>query len=290
MLNTIKYYLLAIKKYTFYNCIYDYFCSFLNYSFEKVLYIKLNVAKFYNKYLVNKDFMLTKVKLIYNKKDSDEINNNNNTNSNNLVKIDVSEYFKKNKISNLHNQIITNIINTYQIKDIYYNNDIRLLIEYKFNNNNYKLFFSYMEINKNKSNYGNLNRNELTIPFYSKEYMELYNNEKNDTNLIEKINYFKMNCKDIECLKINDNVYDNKYIEEYLGPLYDFGFIYKMPIKIKWILDELLIEQFQNFEFKYMASYFDEEDEIDLVDNYIKSNDENDLLISNITNKLFRNY
>ena len=39
-----------------------------------------------------------------------------------------------------------------------------------------------------------------------------------------------------------------------------------------------------------MASYFDEEDEIDLVDNYIKSNDENDLLISNITNKLFRNY
>ena len=39
-----------------------------------------------------------------------------------------------------------------------------------------------------------------------------------------------------------------------------------------------------------MASYFDEEDEIDLVDNYIKSNDETDLLISNITNKLFRNY
>jgi len=51
-----------------------------------------------------------------------------------------------------------------------------------------------------------------------------------------------------------------------------------------------LIEKLENFEFKYMASYFDEEDEIDLVDNYIKSNDENDLLISNITNKLFRNY
>ena len=72
--------------------------------------------------------------------------------------------------------------------------------------------------------------------------------------------------------------------------IYDFGFIYKTPIKIKWILDELLIEKLENFEFKYMASYFDEEDEIDLVDNYIKSNDENDLLISNITNKLFRNY
>ena len=52
-----------------------------------------------------------------------------------------------------------------------------------------------MEINKNKSNYNNLNRNELIIPFYSKEYMELYNQDK---NLLEKINYFKMNCKDIE--------------------------------------------------------------------------------------------
>ena len=283
MLNTIKYYLIAIKNYTFFNCINEYFCTFLNYSFEKILYIKLNVVKYYNKYLVNKNFELTKVKLIYNKNDSGENNNNNN----NLVKIDVSNYFKQNKISILHNQVITNIINTYQIKDVIYNNDIRLLLEYKFNNNNYKLFFGYMEINKTKSNYNNLNRNELIIPFYSKEYMELYNQDK---NLLEKINYFKMNCKDIECLKINDHGYDNKYIEEYLGPLYDFGFIYKTPIKIKWILDELLIEQFQNFEFKYMASYFDEEDEIDLVDNYIKSNDENDLLISNITNKLFRNY
>lgn len=286
MLNTIKYYLIAIKNYTFFNCINEYFCTFLNYSFEKILYIKLNVVKYYNKYLVNKDFVLTKVKLIYNKLDSNE-NNNNNTNFNNLIKLDVSDYFKKNKISILHNQVITNIINSYHIKDVIYNNDIRLLLEYKFNNNNYKLFFGFMEINKTKSNYNNLNHNELIIPFYSKDYMELYNQDK---NLLEKINYFKMNCKDIECLKINNQIYDNKYIEEYLGPLYDFGFIYKTPIKIKWIIDELLIEKLENFEFKYMASYFDEEDEIDLVDNYIKSNDENDLLISNITNKLFRNY
>jgi hypothetical protein len=39
-----------------------------------------------------------------------------------------------------------------------------------------------------------------------------------------------------------------------------------------------------------MCSYFDEEDEMDLVDHYIKTNDENDLLISNITNKSFSNY
>ena len=138
MLNTIKYYLIEIKKYTFYNCIYDFFCTFLNFSFEKILYIKLNVVKYYNKYLVNKDFKLTKVKLIYNKKDSDENDNNNtNNNNNNLVKIDVSNYFKKNKINILHNQMITNIINSYQIKDVIYNNDIRLLLEYKFNNNNH---------------------------------------------------------------------------------------------------------------------------------------------------------
>ena len=74
MLNTIKYYLIAIKNYTFFNCINEYFCTFLNYSFEKILYIKLNVVKYYNKYLVNKDFVLTKVKLIYNKLDSNENN------------------------------------------------------------------------------------------------------------------------------------------------------------------------------------------------------------------------
>ena len=78
MLNTIKYYLIAIKNYTLFNCINEYFYTFLNYSFEKILYVKLNVVKYYNKYLVNKNFELTKVKLIYNKKDSDEINNYNN--------------------------------------------------------------------------------------------------------------------------------------------------------------------------------------------------------------------
>jgi hypothetical protein len=276
MLNKINYYLTEIKNSTFYNNVYTFFCTFLNYSFEKILYVKLNINKYYEYYLVNKDFILINVKLIYN-----------NNNNNNLIKIDVSQYFIKNKIKILYNQLITNIINNYQIKDIKYNNDVRLLIEYKFNNNNYKVFFSYLEINQNKENYNQLNRNELILPFYSKEYIELFNKDKKIT---EKINYFKMNCKDIEYLKINNKIFDNKYIEEYLGPLYDFGFIYKIPIKIKWILDDLLIESFENFEFKYMCSYFDEEDEMDLVDHYIKTNDENDLLISNITNKLFRNY
>jgi len=275
MLNTIKYYLLKIKNSTLYNNMYEYLYSILNYSFEQILYAKLNINKYYDEYLVNKDFVLTGVKFIY------------NNNDNNLIKIDVIDYFSKNKVKILYYQLITNIINKYEIKDIKYNNDIRLLIEYKFNNNNYKLFFSYMEINKNKENYNQPNRNELIIPFYSKEYIELFNKDK---DIIEKINYFKMNCKDIEYLKINNKTYDNTYIEEYLGPLYDFGFIYKTPIKIKWILDELFIESFENFEFKYMCSYFDEEDEIDLVDHYIKTNDENDMLVSNITTKLFRNY
>jgi len=275
MLNIIKYYLSKIKNSTLYNNMYGYLYSILNYSFEKILYLKLNVNKYYDEYLVDKDFILTNVKLIY------------NNNDNNLIKIDISDYFNTNKIKFLYNQLITNIISNYEIKDIKYNNDIRLLIEYKFNNNNYKLFFGYMEINKNKENYNQLNNHELILPFYSKEYIKLFSKVK---KMIEKINYFKMNCKDIEYLKINNNKYDNKFIEEYLGPLYDFGFIYKTPIKIKWILDELCIEPFENFEFKYMCSYFDEEDEMDLVDHYIKTNDENDLLISNITNKLFSNY
>ena len=75
-----------------------------------------------------------------------------------------------------------------------------------------------------------------------------------------------------------------------MGPLYDFGLIYKCHIKLRWILDDLLITNFEKFELKYLNLYLDEEDEMDLIEHYIKMNDKNDLLNSNITKKLLHNY
>ena len=68
---------------------YEYLYSILNYSFEQILYAKLNINKYYDEYLVNKDFVLTGVKFIY------------NNNDNNLIKIDVIDYFSKKISTNL---------------------------------------------------------------------------------------------------------------------------------------------------------------------------------------------
>lgn len=274
IMNMFQYYLKIIKKIPFLNKIYIFFSIFLNFSFEKILEVKIQVNKFYEKYLINNNFILLQTKLIY------------NNHNGHLIKLNINNFMNEKKINILQNKLFEEIVKYYYINDIKYNNDIRLQLNYKFNNKNYKIFYSYLEINNGKENYNKLNKNEMIIPFYDKEYIELFNIVK---AMKEKIDYFKMNCKDIEYIKINDNIYNNTFIEEYLGPLLDFGFIYRAPIKIKWILDELAIDELYSFELKFMTPYFDE-DEMDLIDHLIKTNDKNELLISNITNKLFNNY
>jgi hypothetical protein len=274
IMNMFQYYLKIIKKIPFLNKIYIFFSIFLNFSFEKILEVKIQVNKFYEKYLINNNFILLQTKLIY------------NNHNGHLIKLNINNFMNEKKINILQNKLFDEIIKYYYINDIKYNNDIRLQLNYKFNNKNYKIFYSYLEINNGKENYNKLNKNEMIIPFYDKEYIELFNIVK---AMKEKIDYFKMNCKDIEYIKINDKIYNNSFIEEYLGPLLDFGFIYRTPIKIKWILDELVIDELYSFELKFMTPYFDE-DEMDLIDHLIKTNDKNEILISNITNKLFNNY
>ena len=274
IMNMFQYYLKIIKKIPFLSKIYIFFNIFLNFSFEKILEVKIQVNKFYEKYLINNNFILLQTKLIY------------NNHNGHLIKLNINNFMSEKNINILQNKLFDEIIKYYFINDIKYNNDIRLQLDYKFNNKNYKIFYSYLEINNGKENYNKLNKNEMIIPFYDKDYIELFNIVK---AIKEKIDYFKMNCKDIEYIKINDKIYNNSFIEEYLGPLLDFGFIYRIPIKIKWILDELVIDELDSFELKFMTPYFDE-NEMDLIDHLIKTNDKNELLISNITNKLFNNY
>ena len=274
IINMFQYYLTIIKKMPFLNKIYIFVSVFLNFSFEKILQIKIQVNKFYEKYLINNNFILLQTKLIYNNHDG------------HLIKLNINNFINEKNINILNNKLFDEIVKYYYINDIKYNDDIRLQLNYKFNNKNYKIFYSYLEINKSKENYYKLNKNEMIIPFYDKDYIELFNIVK---AMKEKIDYFKMNCKDIEYIKINDKIYNNSFIEEYRGPVLDFGFIYRTPIIIKGILDELAIDELYSFELNYMSPYFDE-DKMDLIDNLIKTNDKNDLLNSNITNNLLQNY
>tara|TARA_B110000037_G_C16976333_1_gene447195 strand:- start:84 stop:911 length:828 start_codon:yes stop_codon:yes gene_type:complete len=275
MMAHLKDYLLLFKNSTFIKIISTYLLIFLGYSIEKYLSLKIKITKLYTYYFINNDFILKDVIILYNNR------------NNNLIKINITEYFSKNKINILKKDSFHNIIRYYHIEDILYNNDMRLLINYYYNNKKYKHFYGYLEINKNKETYNDQNNTELNIPFYHSEYTKYLQDDKITNNMI---NYFKMNCKDIEYFKINDKIYNNEIIEEYMGPLYDFGLIYKCHIKLRWILDDLLITNFEKFELKYLNLYLDEEDEMDLIEHYIKMNDKNDLLNSNITKKLLHNY
>ena len=268
--NLLKEYYIKLLDTSLFQYLNYYILFFVGFSIDQVLFIKLKLRQLYEKYCINNDFYIKNVKLIYH-----DINYQ-------LINLNVNEYFQKNKnkIKTISSNLIKNIIDFYQINNIKINNDTRLLFYYQVNNKSYKIFYSYLNINNE------INNIELFLPFYDKQYM---NNLKENKRINDIIVYFKINCKDIEYLKINDKIYDNSIINEYLGPYYDFGFLLNTNFKVKWLLEDLLIDNFENIELKYLQYYFDEEDEMDLIEHIIKKNDKNELFLSNITKKLYFN-
>ena len=247
-----------------------YFVFFLGFMVDKVLWVKLNLYKLYEYYFIDKKFYVTNVKLVY-------YNLNNQ-----LVTFPVFDYLKKKEIKIYNEQLFRTIIDHYGITNIKFNDDTRFLIDYKVNNKHYRLFYGYYDLEKKRKENIEETR-DLLLPFYDKDYM---NTMKNNSSLNNLLLYFRMNCKDIETFRINDKDYDVSIIEEFLGPYYDFGVLIKGAFKVKWLLDELQIFQFESIECKYLQLYFDEEEELDLVENAIKTNDCNALFISKYTQNL----
>lgn len=90
-----------------------------------------------------------------------------------------------------------------------------------------------------------------------------------------------MESKDIQNIIINDVNYDKdsslyKYINMIQTPFNDLGLLYRCPVKLGWLLYEnnIDINEFKNFELKYLNMYFDEEC-LDLFEHKILINKDN---------------
>jgi hypothetical protein len=185
-------------------------------------------------------------------------------------KIDITLYFECNHIDNINKELIERI---YKNKCIHFeeNDDIRLKIYYEYHNEKYIIYYPYKELNKktidinyyipyppfdNKiiENY----RHDIIYPFYNE-------------NIKKKLFYsfFHAECKDILIVKINgeENNELKSYFDQIKSPFGDYGLLYNVSVKLRWILIEnnIDINNFKEFYFKFLNSYLCEE-EMDLKD------------------------
>ena len=105
---------------------------------------------------------------------------------------------------------------------------------------------------------------------------------------------FNFETKDISYVKVNDDINENilKYLNMIKTPFNDYGLLYNVPVKLKWILIEnnIDINCFKNLYLKFLNLYFCETD-FDLKEHYIKmdNNDVDKILISDRVKSILYN-
>jgi hypothetical protein len=264
-----------IILFTIYNYSYPKLIQIYNdkyYYFEKILdiYFTIKLYLIKKKNNNNNDFNLIKVELYIN------LNN----------KINVTTYFLKNNINYIDKNLIKNI---YADELIVFDNndDIRLKIYFEYLNNFYIIYFPYnVNINNDK-----IIEYYLPYPIFTKKIMEDYRNDiilpYHNVNIKKKLFYslFHIDCKDILTVEINNITNDKlkEYFELIKTPFLDYGILYNVPIKLKWILSEnnINIFEFEKFYFKFLNSYLCEE-EMDLKEQELimNKNDLNNIFIT----------
>jgi len=202
-------------------------------------------------------------------------------------KIDVTKYFKKNKIDKIDKTLIDTLFieNNIFSGERSSKENTRLKIYFKYQLINYIIYYPYECFNNNKNNNIEETNYYLPFPIFTKEIID---NFKNDiilpyhTKIKNKKEYyslFQMESKDILLTCINDN--QNEELFQYFNliktPFNDFGILYNVPVKLNWILVENNIdrETFESFYLKFLSVYFCEK-EFDIKEHFIKM-DNNDL-------------
>jgi len=215
--------------------------------FDGILNIKIKITNFIKNYYKYPDFKINKI-LLY---------------RNLIEEYDVTNYFKYNNIKYIDNNLIENIL--YE-NLIHYNlnENIRLKIFFLYKNVEYIIYFPYDKNNKNE-----FNEPTKFIPYfpYSEDIIKNYRNDI-VTPLYTKNNkkkyfysLFGMDSKDISYVSIN-NVKNNnllKYFQMIQTPFNDFGILYDIPVKLKWVLSEnnININDFNELKINF-TNYFDE--------------------------------
>jgi hypothetical protein len=260
---------------------------------DYVLYMKMYIINYYKSFL-NHNFIVTKVELY----------------TDLYYKIDVTKYFKKNKIDKIDKTLIDtlfiennifsgersskeNIMNLSKRsadKELFSGEhsskeNTRLKIYFKYQLINYIIYYPYECFNNNKNNNIEETNYYLPFPIFTKEIID---NFKNDiilpyyTKIKNKKEYyslFQMESKDILLTCINE--IQNEELFQYFNliktPFNDFGILYNVPVKLIWILVEnnINIETFESFYLKFLSVYFCEK-EFDIKEHFIKM-DNNDL-------------
>jgi hypothetical protein len=248
------------------NLLYSYYIYnnrfyYLNLTLDYILNFKLYIQKIFKN--DNNDKFSIGTVLLYT-----DLENN----------IEITEYFKKNNIKYIDKNLIKNLYSEYMI-NMDDNIHIRLKIFYRFNDNNYIMYFPYT------------NSDYIPYPPYSNEIMESFRNDLiiPTYTYVNKKKYiypvFSTECKDIHHVKLNDNEEESllNYFNKIKGPFNDFGILYNTPVLLRWILSEnkYNIEQFQSLYIKFLSVYFDETD-FELKEHYIEMNKEmlDNILIS----------
>lgn len=256
----------------YYNISYINMINFLNNILDQALILKNNLENYIN-ICLNNYYNLNKVYLI-----SNDINYDL---SKSYFKIDVKEYFDNKLINKINTNLIDNIIEFFDLRDIIgVDKNTRLLFEYNFKNKDFKYIYSYYIADNEIKNYS------IDYPLYNDKSINKY---KENKKIFDYINFLKMNCKDIEYVKINNIEIDKTEIEKYQGPFYDFGDLNNSNIKLEWFLKDIQFkEKIKCFELKYSNPYLDETN-FELKDHIIYLQNSDQIIKSELMNNFVIN-
>ena len=149
--------------------------------------------------------------------------------------------------------------------------DSVIMIRYKFNNKYYRIYINYKQI---------LDGYTLNLPIEPKKIIEFH--EKNLSK--NKIYFLKNETQDIEYAYIN-NIECLELIKECNGLLNDFGVLNNNGIKIKYIMNELKIQDLENFKLKYTNFHLDE-DKLELIEHTIENENKEKLIMSDLMKEI----
>jgi len=255
---------------------------------NKYYYINIVLDTFvYGKLLLNKLFERPRDEFVLEKV---ELYNNLDTKTNVTTYFYINPYLKV-----IDRDLIHDICRQYNIFLLENNDDIRLKIYFEYNNNKYIIYYPYNQIlhNIEEKNY------YLPYPMFSKTIIENFKKDIIIPSYIDNIqnknkfySLFHIESKDIDIVEINEDP-SNKTLREYFHkirtPFYDYGILYNVPVKLKWILQENNIDlnTFDKLYFRFVSMYLCEE-EMDLKDHDMLFEKEHldKIFISNRMNKI----
>jgi hypothetical protein len=192
------------------------------------------------------------------------------------TKIDVTYFFyNNNNIKVINPELISFLfIKENILLDNNNIDNIRLKFHFIFLDKNYIIYFPYKKLIDNN----NFKEYYLPYPPFSKKIIEDFRQDiifpYHNTNNKKKMFYslFHIDSKDILTVEINKIRNDNliEYFNKIKTPFLDYGLLYNVPIKLKWILIEnnINLNDFKEFYLKFLNLYLCEED-YDLKEHYL---------------------